>query len=383
MAFIPLPAPPPPEHIKHGGSAVGAGLLLLVAATQVTHGTALWYALWIAAGVAISYGGLQFLKLVPWRRIGDWWRQHHPPLRIQLGGARRLPIDDDGMGLIEVTGLRLDYRRPIPLTLNLQVVHHTPKGFLPVGSYHVQGPETVQLRHGETHMPPLCYKAGPFGDEKAFMEGRATVWLTTPSGGQCWTIPLFETKPIKAIPGVRIDHAFSQTLTSAWKAETDTFREDARVVWPTLKGWFGRSVTPDYLERIVYLAPWPDIREGRSEENQAANLELTMLCERACARGAEFTPVSNARARIESLVVQWQQRIGEIDGFVCWLRGPLDWSIRTANQHPALHNPYHARTLKLLWYLGLAVAKDSQKANPNYSAFASFRDAMDGEDFKQ
>ncbi len=67
----------------------------------------------------------------------------------------------------------------------------------------------------------------------------------------------------------------------------------------------------------------------------------------------------------------WAGRRG-ITGFLDWLRDKLDWPRRG----PTSPIPYHAHTVKLAWYLGLAVASESGNETADYSFLPALRDAL-------
>lgn len=162
-----------------------------------------------------------------------------------------------------------------------------------------------------------------------------------------------------------------------WKEEMHRFRTAASAVWNTLvpkyeqHGLWGLGSARDGLDAAVRGAPWPDEQTPPQGDAIAVNTEaLKDFAEKVAARSGarvfqqtgDFLAFDARRREMSDVVRDWSERIDE-KGFSDWLRRRLNW-------------PWHAKTLKLLWYLELGVAAAAQNAQVDCRFIATLRDAL-------
>jgi hypothetical protein len=87
--------------------------------------------------------------------------------------------------------------------------------------------------------------------------------------------------------------------------------------------------------------------------------------------GPLMAGIDSARRRITGAIRKWADRRQDKD-FMGWLRNKLDWPRRA----PGSATPYHAATIKLGWYLELAVAQASGNEGASYDFLPVLRDAL-------
>lgn len=84
-----------------------------------------------------------------------------------------------------------------------------------------------------------------------------------------------------------------------------------------------------------------------------------------------YLAFDQARRRLTEVLREWASRLDD-DAFVTWLREKLDWPRRG----PTTPTPYHARTVKLQWYLELALARATQNETAYYDYLPRLRDKL-------
>lgn len=170
-----------------------------------------------------------------------------------------------------------------------------------------------------------------------------------------------------------------------WDAEMAQFRDDASAVWAFLiekfehGGFFGLGSSRDGFRGIVSGAPWPDDQGDRDDATSLCEEALVDFCKKAYAKSGErvfddtreFLEFDAAHRRMTEALREWAGR-REIKGFLDWLRDKLDWPRRG----PTSPIPDHARTVKLAWYLELAVASESGNETADYNFLPALRDAL-------
>jgi hypothetical protein len=175
----------------------------------------------------------------------------------------------------------------------------------------------------------------------------------------------------------------------AWEKEVEGFRNDTAGTWDALMplfervGFLGSGAARGGLQDVVILAQWPDDPREPSGGAMIANGTLTEFCARVCARSGQraiadtkaYSALDATRRRLTDMLRKWAARATE-KGFLDWLRAPeqLDWPRRGPSPGP--HLPFHARTVKLLWYMELAVAAEAGNESASYTFLSTLRDSL-------
>jgi hypothetical protein len=174
----------------------------------------------------------------------------------------------------------------------------------------------------------------------------------------------------------RISRPLVTLADAVWKEEMGGFRDAASAVWKTLvpkfeqHGFWGAGSLRNGLDAAVRGATWPDETPSEDDAVVVHTEALRAFAEKVAAQSgehvfqqtADYLVFDQARRQLSDVVRDWSARIDQ-QGFLDWLRTHLDW-------------PYHARTMKLLWYLELGVAAASHNEQVDCRFLATLRDAL-------
>lgn len=180
------------------------------------------------------------------------------------------------------------------------------------------------------------------------------------------------------MPSGALDTSISLQISSS---DVDEYCDDAAALWHTLipafetHGFWGKGSSRDGLRGVVGSAPWPDEAEDVDLDKDPAGVmaegalaEFCMKVTKGAGAGvfsttSEYLDFDKTRRRIARRFQQWSTVAASSSDRAKWLRAQLGW-------------PYHSNTLKLQWYLEVAVAEDSDNPTPGYERFRVLRDAL-------
>lgn len=176
------------------------------------------------------------------------------------------------------------------------------------------------------------------------------------------------------------------TTSADWEKEFTEFREAAAFVWNTLvrkfeaAGFYGEGSRRDGLRHIVAVAPWPDEETELQEGAEFAKGVLGDFADQVYQASGEavfaltddFHRFDTARRRVTAMLKHWSTRIDDT-GFDQWLREELAWPRLAPGSPP----PHHRNTVKLAWYLELALAQTIGNASARLDCLAVLRDTLD------
>ena len=174
---------------------------------------------------------------------------------------------------------------------------------------------------------------------------------------------------LPTIPKLLGAPSLSSISEPTWEKEFLEFRNKAAYLWRELSKRFrykGTPAQPWALQATVLKAPWPDTKPDNVSSDWLAEFSgIVYGADRSSVfDDADFELFDTRRRETTNILMVWAERLHskEDQGFTSWVYR----SVRPNNE----------RTIRLLWYLEIALAKSIGNDEPDFTMFQTIRDAM-------